>query len=215
MPSTSPGRGARSARHALHARRARILSSALVALVAPALTSTGARADALPDDYEPPVCAPVACPEGSVGGGGGHGSCPSQCVPIRYECAADGTCAAGARCVPTRFCIDMRPTGRVVQDVVLGVCAEGGACAEGTCREVARCVTIPPGTGGPSLPGPREGSGSGSAGAPTATTPAPASPSDGLCSVAHRRTLPFARFAVAISVVALLRARRSRRRSRA
>ncbi len=213
MLRRSPGKGAR------FAPRARSLFGALAALAALAVSpaiAASARADALPDDYEPPVCTPVVCPEGSIGSGSGHGSCPSACVPIRFECAPDGTCAAGSRCVPTRFCLDMRPTGRLVQDVVLGECAADGSCAEGTCREVARCVSVPRGTGGPSLPGPREGSRTGSTGGTTATTtPAPAASQGGLCSVAQGQTLPSSALVVGLALgSALRRTRRADRRLR-
>jgi hypothetical protein len=202
----------------LRARCGTVALAALVALAA-SMSAPGllpsARADALPDDYEPPVCSPVACPEGSTLGGGGHGSCPSSCVPISFECAPDGACAPDARCVPTRFCLDMRGIGRVMANVVVGECAADGSCVEGTCHEVSRCVTTPPGTGGPSMPGPREGSSAG-ASSTERTAPLPPSPpaaSSGMCTAARtRRNLPFT--AVGLLVVAALGRARLRRRRR-
>lgn len=199
----------------------------LVALVASLALARRARGDALPADYEPPPCTPPICVEGSLPGGGSHGGCATVCVPVYAECAPDGSCAADARCVPTRFCIDMRGTGRVVQNVVLSECATDGSCVEGTCAEVARCVTIPAGTGGPSLPGPRAGGGAGSAaGGVAAPAPAPPVPSSGggLCSAtvgasATRGTprvsiAPVLSVAVLASALALAGARPSRRRAR-
>lgn len=164
------------------------------------LSSTVARADVIPEDYVAPVCPPITCPAGSVGGSGGHGSCPSACVPWAQTCTADGECGGpGWICRPTRFCLEMRPTGRMVQNVVVGECAADGSCATGTCTEASRCMPDPSYVALPEAATP-------SGAAPSSSA---SSPSGGMCAIG-RSGEPVAVVATGLALV-LVASRRRRR----
>jgi hypothetical protein len=143
------------------------------------LSTSVARADVIPEDFVPPSCAPLSCPAGSMAGGAGHG-CPSACVPWNQTCTTSAECGGpGWACTPTRFCLDRRPAGRVITDVVLGVCADDGSCTEGTCSEVSRCMPDPTYVPPPGSTPPAASTGSSASSAPAE--------SSSMCAIGHGR----------------------------
>lgn len=165
------------------------------------LSASGASADVIPEDYVAPVCPSVSCLPGSLPGGGGHGSCPSLCVPWSQTCTSDAECGGpGWSCVPTRFCLERMPTGRMIQDVVVGECGEGDTCTTGTCSAASRCMPTPTPPGG-AVP---------TVAAPSTTTTTTAPPSDegsSMCAAGRGRAGWAAPLATVLAFVLAIRRR--------
>jgi hypothetical protein len=107
--------------------------------------AASARADVIPDDYEPPECPPMTCPPASYLASPGHGSCPVGCVPSSIECTSDAECVTRAgqnsRCVETSFCTETQSLGRAGnQPVIRGQCRADDSCETGTCTRARRCT---------------------------------------------------------------------------
>ncbi|MEM9073277.1 MAG: MYXO-CTERM sorting domain-containing protein [Myxococcota bacterium] len=116
-----------------------------LAIVCLALAST-ASADVIDENYEPPTCPPMTCPDGSFALSGSHGSCPAGCHPGEV-CENTASCAAspGVQCVPTRFCIAKRAAGRLAEvDMIVGTPSADGTCSEGEPSIESRCHRPPP-----------------------------------------------------------------------
>ena len=110
-----------------------LLSSFVVSLF---LATSLARADAI-EPFE------GACPPGLRLGESGHAE---VCEAI--SCTSDAQCGDGAACRPVSECWAPREVspsdGRladdlVVRDVVIGLCAANGTCAEGRCATRRQC----------------------------------------------------------------------------
>ncbi len=123
-------------------------TSGFILLVA-LLPAIPAAADVIGPNWRRPSCPAQTCePTTSPAPSGSHSGCSPGCQP-NAECAADADCegalGAGATCRPARHCLAERFAPRMGPvHVVVGACDAAGACAEGTCSAVSRCVPPPP-----------------------------------------------------------------------